>query len=169
MNPNSKISYLKIGMIPLLLCILYAVLPTTHNRTDALAVVESKTNTNTHKREGDHETKGSVTATQWPTYLTSEIGQVDPFDRRRIFPESNSQTLESETQSFEKQSLVRAAIQSRTTRLESLKVQAVFQSPKGIAALVGERVLHVGDLLEDGTEVVEITPEQIVLGTISIH
>jgi len=169
MKPFSQANYLKIGMIPLLLGILYRVLPSQNSSTTEPATLASEPNRSKRGHEQSLEAKQSVTTTDWPLYQSCELGNVDPFDRRMIFPEIITKPSESDTNSSDGQSLVTTTVSQLATQLNAIKVQAVFQSPRGIAALVGEQVLHIGDRLEDGTEVLEITPEQIVLGPKAIH
>ena len=154
------------GMIPLLGGILYYVLSgkqfvSDETGTDPKSAVANSPATG----ERSEKTEGCDFASkqEWPEFQLSELGNVDPFDKRMIFPESAPKR--SDTSDSDKQTLVSTIGRYGASSLENIKVQAVFQSPKGIAALVGEHVIHVGDLLQDGTQVIGITPEHLVLAS----
>ena len=166
MNQQSNQNYLKIGLIPLFGGILYYVLPGNQSVPDNTAnnpknaVANSLT---TGKRSEQPDGRDFVSKQEWPEFQLNELGNVDPFDKRMIFPESAPKR--SDTSDSDKQTLVSTIGRSGASSLENIKVQAVFQSPKGIAALVGEHVIHVGDLLQDGTQVIGITPEHLILAS----
>ena len=153
-------------MIPLLGGILYYVLSgkqfvSDESGTDPKSAVANSP----AKGERSEKTEGFDFASkqEWPEYQLSELGNVDPFDKRMIFPESAPKRIDPSDS--DKQTLVSTIGRSGASSLENIKVQAVFQSPKGIAALVGEHVIHVGDLLQDGTQVIGITPEHLILAS----
>ena len=77
-----------------------------------------------------------------------------------LFPELASQNAPSNTDGGALQVLV-STVSSEDKKVE-YKIQAVFHSPVEIAAMVGDRVVHVGDH-PDGRLVVGITAEQLIL------
>lgn len=163
----STTGYMKIGMIPFLLGILYFTLAAKPPTQDALTS-ESKAATHGNPL---HEAGKTLNGTEksgrltWPEFELSDLKKCDPFDRHMIFPALANQSSESESNRINRQSLVAMHSQPFPSKLEPIKVQAVFQSPRGIAALVGDRVLHVGDQLSDGSQVTSITPEQLIVST----
>ncbi|HUP78264.1 MAG TPA: hypothetical protein VM260_06825 [Pirellula sp.] len=166
MNLKSNQSYLKIGMIPLFGGILYYVLSGNQSVPDITAdnakngIANSPATGKLSEKPDGHD---FVSKQEWPEFQLNGLENVDPFDKRMIFPESAPKF--SDSSDSDKQTLVSTISRSGASRLENIKVQAVFQSPKGIAALVGEQVIHVGDLLQDGTQVIGITPEHLILAS----
>ncbi len=163
----STTGYMKIGVIPFLLGILYLTLSAKPPTQDALTS-ESKaaTHGNPHHEAGKtSKGTGNSKRIPWPEFELSDLKKCDPFDRHMIFPALATQSAESESKPINRQSLVATHSQPFPSKLEPIKVQAVFESPRGIAALVGDRVLHVGDQLSDGSQVMSITPEQLIVSS----
>ena len=157
--------YVKIGAIPVLLGIVYVVFPgkppaLDHLASEPNAVAIDTTSHAEAQKTSEAERIGKI---RWPEFQLSDLKNCNPFDRRTIFPELAAKSTESESSASDRQSFVAMQSQTITSKLEPLKVQAVFQSSQGIAALVGDRVFHVGDLLDDGTMVTSITPEQLIV------
>lgn len=167
MNRQTAIGTIKIGMIPFLLGILYFVFPGKPSTPDGIAAEQKKEPT-TGERIQSSEDRDTIVQALWPEFHLGDLENVNPFDRSMIFPEL-SKTVASDAMPLDRQSLVAINSLPAANKLEALKVQAVFQSPQGIAALVGDRVIHIGDLLEDGTQVIEITPEQLVVSMIGVN
>ncbi len=167
MNNQTVLGTIKIGMIPFLLGILYFVFPGKPPTLDG-NINESKTGPTESESSRIPEVKELVAKAQWPEYQLNDLKNVDPFDRSMIFPEL-SRSAASDPSALDRQSLVAINNSLAASKIEPIKVQAIFQSPQGIAALVGDRVVHVGDQLEDGTLVTEITSEQLVVAMPSIH
>ena len=160
MKHSSTAKYIKMGMIPLLLGVLYFVIPAKRSvpESDSTVVPTRSVRSVTNPKS---DPNGLVTKVVWPTISLSELEGTDPFDRRMLFPDMASKDTPSDAGTAGQQVLVRAgASQDNQT---SHIVQAVFQSPTGIAALVGDRVIHVGDQLADGTLVLGITAEHLIL------
>jgi len=82
-----------------------------------------------------------------------------------IFPDLSVITSTSE------QNNTLVSVNSRISKgsQPTIKVQAVFQSPNGITALVDNRLVRIGDRLTDGSELIGITPEHMVLAKPNIH
>ena len=159
------------GMIPLLGGILYYVLIGTQSVPDEIATDPKNAVANSPakgERSEKPDGRDFDSRQEWPEFQLSELSNVDPFDKRMIFPESAPKASSNDPSDSDKQTLVSTIGRSGASRLENIKVQAVFQSPQGIAALVGEHVIHVGDLLQDGTQVIGITPEHLILASPTI-
>lgn len=172
MNQTSY-GYVKIAMIPLLLAILYWVF--SSNRT-APAVVgsvsaDATSDFPTVKNAPKQDSKLKVLSSKvhWPEYSSNELVNVDPFDRRMIFPEPLAKAMPTNSNDSEKHLLVGSNRPLSASPLESFQVQAVFQSPQGIAALIGERIIRIGDRLKDGTQVIGITPQQLTVESPTTH
>ena len=167
MNRQTGIGTIKIGMIPFLLGILYFVFPGKPSTPHGIAGEQKKEPT-TGERIQRSEGRETIVQAPWPEYHLGDLENVNPFDRSMIFPEL-SKEVASDAMTSDRQSLVALHGLPAANKTEPLKVQAVFQSPQGIAALVGDRVIHIGDLLEDGTQVIGITPEQLVVAMIGVN
>jgi hypothetical protein len=170
MNLGSKKQYAKIAAIPLLSLVLYAVFPRTESRQDSTTHEKS----NAQSSSGDHRSRnrlpssttslGKEKRTEWPNFSLSDISTIDPFDKGMIFPENAVSTTKESSSDSPQQKLVSSPLLShQATKVSDVKIQAIFRSSRGIAALVDTRLIHVGDQLSDGTEVVEITPEKLIV------
>ena len=126
---------------------------------------------NLAKREHDQDLieKELAKKIQWPEFFSNKLENVNPFDRRMIFPEPLAKAMPMDPNDSEKHLQVGVNRPLSTIPLASFQVQAVFQSPHGIAALIGERIIHVGDRLKDGTHVIGITPQQITVDFPTTH
>ena len=166
MNQKSY-GYVKVAMIPVLLGILYCVC--SYNRIAAVVIgsgtAEASADLVTAKSEPKLDAKSTELSSkvQWPDFSLNELVNVDPFDRRMIFPEPLTKAMPKDPDDSEKQLLVGSNRRSSANPLKSFQVQAVFQSPQGIAALIGERIIRIGDRLNDGTHVIDITPQQLTV------
>lgn len=153
-STTSFTSYIKLGMIPLLGFVFYSVLPSRKNQN--AGVNDAKT---TEVSQRSSKTKGAIlddsNKITWPDFSTEDLQGSNPFDRRRVFPEPIQINSENPGSGL----LVNLGLVSPPK--ESLAVQAVYQTPQGVAALVGGRVVHIGDRFEDGREVVGITTTEI--------
>lgn len=160
MMHSSTAKYLKMGMIPLLLGVLYFVIPAKKSisESDSTGPPTRSTRIVTHPKS---DPNGLAKKVVWPTISLSELEGTDPFDRRMLFPDLATQDTPRDANTSGQQVLVRTEA-SRDNQVSYI-VQAVFQSPTGIAALVGDRVIHVGDQLADGTLVLGITAEHLIL------
>lgn len=171
MIQKTTLGYVKIGAIPVLLGFLYVVFPgkppaLDHLTSEPNAVIIDTTSHAEGQKTSEDDGIGKI---RWPEFQFSELKNCNPFDRRTIFPELAARSTESESSASDRQSFVAIHSQTIASKLDPLKVQAVFQSPQGIAALVGDRVFHVGDLLDDGTMVTSITPEQLIVSLPSVN
>lgn len=163
----------KLSLIPVLGVVLHHVLPSEPmpskqsglepaGKSDSIAV--TKPGSTSETLNNDMAAKDGLATTEWPKFSLRQLEGIDPFDRRRVFPElTPTPTLVDPTQHEEL--LISTSVVSARNRLEPSKIKAVFQSPFGNAALIGERVVRIGDRLEDGSEVISITPEELIVSS----
>ena len=85
-----------------------------------------------------------------------------------IFPEKEPANTDDSSSENDDRSLV-SSLEAKSKSTETLKVQVVFQTRTGISAMLDDRIIRVGDLLEDGRQVIQITPECLVLAPPTIH
>jgi hypothetical protein len=169
MNSPSMNNNLKIALIPALGLVLVYLVLRGRNGSEQSSV-------ETPVRVADNETSRSIRSQEpttpvtqaisnWQKFAIEDLPTTDPFDRRALFPVLSAVATPSDSNN----TLVGAPDRSSAEVLKPIKIQAVFQSPSGITALVENRVIHIGDRLEDGSEVVGITPEQLLLVKPNIH
>lgn len=167
---SQVITSIKLGLIPLLALVLYFLVrgdstpkPTNAPPVDASPVLDSPT-----RPVGASAALAIPARTQWPEIRFEQIAGVDPFDRRMIFPVIEPVPVAQDASEPVGQSLVNAT-GSAPPSTEALKVQIVFQTSAGIGAMVGDRIVRIGDTLDDGRRVVAITPDSLVLSSVSVH
>jgi hypothetical protein len=173
MNKASTSTYFKLALIPVLGSVLCYLIFGQRNKQplDPAPAVVATVDSNRA------ETKLSMKATdrdaafrsEWPSFQLADFSNVDPFDRRTLFPEPNLVATVTDPEPSETERLVSTASSLAARRLELLKIQAVFQTPDGVAALVNDRIVRVGDRLEDGSEVIEISTDHLSIAVPNIH
>ena len=166
MNLANKKQYTKIAAIPVLALVLYFVFPRTENSaTHAKNDAQSASlDDRTRIRVQNSTASLRKEKTEWPNFNFSDVSTIDPFDKGMIFPESAASTTKESSSDSSQQKLVSSPLLTQqATKVSAVKIQAIFRSSRGIAALVDTRLIHVGDRLSDGTEVLEITPEQLIV------
>ena len=96
----------------------------------------------------------------WPTYSADQVEHFNPFDRKHLIP-----STESEATSTPDTMGATQLVASSAPPLESTlgEVKAIYQTPSGTVAIVGDRHVRVGDFLEDGSKVLAIHIDQIVI------
>jgi hypothetical protein len=176
MNLDSKKQYAKIAVIPILALVLYAVFPRTENRENSAAQVKNASQLSSVDNQSRIRVPNNTAAlskvkrTEWPNFSLSDISTIDPFDKGMIFPEHAVSTTKESSSDSPQQKLVSSPLLSQqATKVSDVKIQAIFRSSRGIAALVDTKLIHVGDRLDDGTEVMEITPEQLIVVAPSVE
>ncbi len=106
------------------------------------------------------------TARVWPSFALHEIIALDPFpaperppvtpaEAARPAPQPNGLTLSD--------SLHDPVMATRASVADS--IQAIYFDGTRAAALLGSRVVRIGDVLEDGTTVIDVGAEGIVVQT----
>jgi hypothetical protein len=172
MNKRLQTSYIKLASIPILGSVLLYLLIRNKPAEQTPApnvVVASDVKVVESKPAIKPVAIDTVVHSQWPVYQLRDFEDVDPFDRRALFPELAPVSNSNESVPSEPDSLVNTTSVLVSQRLQQIKIQAVFQTPVGVAALVNDRIVNVGDRLEDGAEVVEIHPDHLVVSVSSIH
>ncbi len=173
MNKGSTSTYIKLALIPLLggvLCFLVFSQRSKSPPSPVTAVVAPVIPSSPEPKLASNPAVRTTTfKTEWPSFHIADVGNVDPFDRRTLFPVPAPLTPVAETDFLDSQTLVSTASAMATRRLELVKIQAVFQTPDGIAALVNDKIVHVGDRLDDGSEVIEIHPDHLSIAQPNIH
>jgi len=169
---------MKWGLIPVLAGILYLVIrgnstSSVDNATQSLPAGEvaalSKVENSTQTKSGSPNSPITASLkTAWPVVDLDEVAEVDPFDRSMIFPEIETKDIPESSNETDRQSFV-SSLGTTTRTTESLKVQIVFQTKFGTSAMVGDRLIRVGDSLDDGRRVIEITPESVVLSSSQVN
>lgn len=184
---SQAVAYIKMGLIPVLVIVLYFLVrgdstPKAENATQpstptvsssrVRTVGSNATNQQPNAGGAANTTIAIPVRTQWPEIRFEQIADVDPFDRRMIFPVMEAAPVAHEDSDPVGQALVNAAgtaAGTATRSTEAIKVQIVFQTSAGIGAMVGDRLIRIGDTLDDGRHVVDITPDNLVLSSASVH
>ena len=177
---SSVVGYIKLALIPVLAGGLYMVLreeaPSATDNAIDRGPVSSKTGTllveaEATNRNAENASLPLAVRDRQPTpplISYGEVAEVDPFDRKMIFPVKEPSSAVHPSIENDDHSLVSSQGASRKSA-ETLKVQVVFQTRDGISAMLDDRIVRVGDLLEDGRQVIQITPECLVLASPPIH
>lgn len=158
--------------IPLLGIILVVQLANQFSRT---AVKDSNTAVTAPWNEVLTETssKGSESGTafgpekrNWPTYSAAQVGHLNPFDRKRLFPPKETETISTPVISNATQLVSSLAPPKESTQGD---VKAIYRTTSGTVAIIGERHVRVGDILDDGSKILAIHVDKIVIERPSIH
>ena len=171
MNTSTMQRYAKIATIPVLALVFYAVLPRDktidpNNKTSSPSdKVEHRSASHTREAAADKTLKKKP---EWPVYCSLDIATTDPNDKTMIFPATAIPLAGKEPSVSSPQKLISSATTTQTVKMSEVKIQAIFRSPKGIAALVDTRLIQVGDRLADGTKVIEITPDNLIVSVPNI-
>ncbi len=159
----------KIALVPILAIVLVWNLASPSTRTlDATIAEPSDPEDATIKTTGPHLAAAPFELPQpqlktWPTLDADTIAGFDPFAlsgalaQRSIVVAPTHRVKEHVAESEatrEKTQLEEAARQ--------LNVQGIFKGSSGVAALVDSRIVRIGDEIEPGLRIVQITPTGIV-------
>jgi len=174
------IGYVKLGLIPVLVGILYLVFYGGATSTADQAAKQDPASTIAPDLSVEAEITNRFDENNSPPRMArdlqptlplkrdEDVAEVDPFDRRMIFPEEESANTLDPLIANDDRSLV-SAIEAKSKSTATLKVQVIFQTRDGISAMLDDRIVRVGDLLEDGRQVIQITPQNLVLALPTIH
>ncbi len=177
---NRVTGYVKLGLIPVLAGVLFLVLregaTSTADRTTNIGPASPKVaaptvEAVTTNRNAENFPLPLIERDPQPTVAAirhEDIAHIDPFDRKMIFPEKAPTSTDDPSSEIDDRALV-SSLGSKHKSTETLKVQVVFQTRTGISAMLDDRIVRVGDLLEDGRQVIQITPESLVLAPPTIH
>lgn len=177
---NRVTGYVKLGLIPVLAGVLFLMLRegATSTAVSTISIGSASTivtpptiEAETTNQQAEKSSSHLVARDPQPTITAirfEDIAHIDPFDRRMIFPEKEPATTDHSSSENDNRSLV-SSLGAKRKSAETLKVQVVFQNRDGISAMLDDRIVRVGDLLEDGRQVIQITPESLVLAPPTIH
>ena len=180
-TPPSKLGRLKLALIPVLVVILLLVL-VWPSAGDKLTADDSETagqeTQQSHRTdaitEGDAAGPSSVsmqrTQKTWPAIGLTSILKHDPFalapllTNRRVgvVPQEGQQQNQETTDTSHQEEQIKRLME-RIATLQQKQVSVVFRSESGTAALIDSKIVHEGDLLEDGVRIVKIRSDGIVL------
>ena len=162
----------KIALIPVLAGILYLVLPKSSTKDKAGAATPTKVATESHRHKRTIRPPNPEAHAKepivWPEIRLEDLSGADPFDRRRMFPE---QAIDpASATDIEKETFVslNGEAGENASPFKTIAIQAIYESPQGVIAIIDGRMIHVGDRLEDGREVVGIYSDHIQVTTQSI-
>ena len=183
-TPPSKLGRLKLALIPVLVLILILVfvwpsaddvLPADNSETVRQGTQQShRTDATT---EGNAAGLSSVpmerTQKTWPAIRLASILKHDPFALAPLLanqtvavvsqeePQQNQETTGTSHQDEREEQIKR--MKERIATLQQKQVSVVFRSESGTAAIIDSKIVHEGDLLEDGVRVVKIRSDGVVL------
>lgn len=107
--------------------------------------------------------KQATPRTAWPRISLEEAAGYDPFSLHGNAGSQISAALRGSTdQSTEAEQAAKTARSTTLHALQSQGVNVVFQDQQGAVAMVGTRLVRVGDLL-DGYRVMKIGPDGVTL------
>ena len=184
--PASTLGRLKLASIPVLVVIMLLVL-VWPSAGDGLPPDDSETarhaTQQSHRTdaitEGDAAGPGpssvSMQRTQktWPAIGLATILKHDPFALPPLLAnrtlgavsqegsQQNQGTTDTTHQDEREERIKQLKI--RIATLQQKQVRVVFRSESGTAALIDSKIVHEGDLLEDGVRIVEIRSDGVVL------
>ena len=139
----------KYALIPLLAAILgYVLIREEREESDN---AESISANNTQKLN----VAAKIAQVEWPVFQAEEIAMLQPFQTVKQLEPSGGLDGEIGSESASDEALADDLASGPT------KVLAIFQTPNGAAALLGNRVVRVGDMLEDGRRVTVIHAQGI--------
>ncbi|MCH7687514.1 MAG: hypothetical protein IH899_12665, partial [Planctomycetes bacterium] len=76
-------------------------------------------------------------------------------------PQQNQETTDTSHQDEREEQIKR--LKERIATLQQKQVSVVFRSESGTAAIIDSKIVHEGDLLEDGVRIVKIRSDGIVV------
>ena len=182
--PASTLGRLKLASIPVLVVIMLLVL-VWPSAGDGLPPDDSETarhaTQQSHRTdaitEGDAAGPSSVsmqrTQKTWPAIGLASILKHDPFALAPLLanrtvavvpqeePQQNQETTDTSHQDEREEQIKR--LKERIATLQQKQVSVVFRSESGTAAIIDSKIVHEGDLLEDGVRIVKIRSDGIVV------
>jgi hypothetical protein len=90
----------------------------------------------------------------WPEFELEEIALLQPYKTLKQLDQIQSDA------GVASEEATNAARQAESLR-NALEVRAIFQTPQGASALVGDRVVRAGDVLPDGKRVTAIRADGV--------
>ena len=185
-NENTQPERIKLALIPVLGLVLLAVLFSSGEEASSSEPYVDPY-ANRQSSSGLQNTKDSQvyqrrTDIQWPERTLDTIVSHNPFvlvtdnsdssnphpneKQQELFDGSRQAAIESgasDDQINQELEAERIRIQTRIQAVQNQRVSMIFQGPKGMTAMLGDRLISEGDLLEDGIRVTHITNAGITL------
>ncbi len=184
-KPPSKRERLKLALIPVLVLILILVF-VWPSAEDVLPADDSETASEDTQQSHrtDATTEGNAaglssvpmerTQKTWPAIGLASILKHDPFALAPLLanrtvavvpqkdPQQNQGTTDTSHQNEREKPIQR--LKDRIATLQQKQVSVVFRSESGAAAaIIDSKIVHEGELLEDGVRIVKIRPDGVVL------
>jgi hypothetical protein len=157
--------YVKVALIPILAGTLYLVWPKPAAKESVATATKSASDAGREKRT-KRPSKPNTPVREpitWPKIRLEELSGANPFDRRQVFPEPAVEAVSASPIEGQKLVSLNSPLLGETAPLESIEIQAIYESPQGVVAIIGDRMIHVGDRLEDGREVLSIHSDHILV------
>ncbi len=174
----TNLERLKLGLIPVLALVMYFVISSSDDESPAISAaddVESAPGAIDADDERPATQPMRLRARSLPQLPMAGILQHDPFAfpaafSQRINPanpvpgQETVDTTKVETTVGNLESAAQSvATPQKLAALQQRRVTMFLRDRQGPAAVIGTKVVHVGDLLEDGVRVVEISSKGVVL------
>ena len=170
----------KVALIPALALVLVSVVWPSEDETAATMDMESGGPHVADSREAIPQQNGGVPTSElirgqsrpWPAITLANVVQHDPFAvppallRLTTAPGAGFEDTQGAPPKHSKGTERADRLSQLQERIETLKkrqVSALLRGSKGATAIIDSKVVHEGDLLEDGVRVVEIGPNGVVL------
>lgn len=103
----------------------------------------------------------------WPESRLEELLEFSPFGFD--LPAEDSSGIEVEPAVSEAVNSAPEAIETESTAATRLRPKAIYQSQHGPVALVGSRIIRVGDVLDDGSRVIAIGDRELILDRVRVE
>jgi hypothetical protein len=157
-SSNSARERVKLVLVPILALILGAILLWPEDEDpSALSSAELASPEEIAKLSPGKTAGSRNLIASWPEVNLERVMAVSPFDPLAF--DASQPSADSETNLAEEQK--HAAPQEGESK-PSLKIEMIYEAAGQLVAVVGGRIVHVGDALEGG-RVVKITPVELVL------
>lgn len=178
---KNNIEKLKLGAIPVLAIVMYFVLTSPSDDVGASAAkVKGATPPDPDPAAGEQpptDPTKFVRTRSLPEQSLTAILQHDPFafPTALLPPAPVEQTSDAEVAPVSVEPVVEqqvipdqgVATPQKLAALQRHRVTMFLRDRQGPAAVIDQRVVHVGDLLEEGIRVVEISPSGVVLEVVA--
>ena len=163
---TDKYAKLKVGVIPILVLFLgYILLMPEGKPEDVTEVVDLKSIPELIK-QGTLPDKTLMKKRNLPQISLAELSAHDPFQMLEILQpktKPSTQDLTDQSDSIQEQPSENKSLAEIKEGLKSCVVQGIFIVGEKRAALIDSNVYHEGDFLENGVQILSISPEDIVL------
>ncbi len=186
-KPKTAGDKIKLGIIPVLAVTLFLVLRSPDQETGdstAIAAGAAPVALVGSPAPGPSANSPARQPTVWPQLSLQQILDHNPFSlpeqlappkviapeddpagtRPVVTPEDDPQAHEPEPTPEEIEAALR---QELLEKLEKTEMTAFYQSQRGTVAIVGDKVLHEGDVIDGAVKVVKIQPDRVIYRTLA--